>query len=66
MGKENFKYPKQGYYLNKEVLVCFNSDTSNIVLGKVIRDDIEEPGLMLIQLENGQVVKSTECCYQPI
>ncbi|PWA08632.1 hypothetical protein DCC39_14430 [Pueribacillus theae] len=57
------KFPKQGSFLGREVRVCFNYDTSKTLKGKVIRDDIEEPLLMLIHLEDGRVISSTECQY---
>ena len=57
-------YPKQGIYLLKRVRVCFDYDTSNTILGRVVRDDEEEPGLMIIQLDDGRYVLSTECQYQ--
>jgi hypothetical protein len=70
MGLENTinadRYPKQGSYLGRSVEVCFEYDTSCTVKGKVIRDDAEAPGLMIIQLENGWVVRSTECQWRPI
>ena len=59
-------YPKQGAFLGRNVEVCFECDTSCVVRGKVIRCDDEEPGWMIIQLDNGWVVKSTECQYRLI
>jgi hypothetical protein len=58
-----FRYPRQGAFLGKTVEVYFNYDTSATVRGKVIRDDAEKPGLMIIQLEDGRAVRSTECQY---
>lgn len=70
MGLENTlnadRFPKQGSYLGRSVEVCFEYDTSCTIKGKVIRDDAEAPGLMIIQLENGWVVRSTECQWRPI
>lgn len=57
------KYPRQGSFLGKTVEVCFHYDTSATVRGKIIRDDAEEPGELIIQLENGWVVRATECQY---
>jgi hypothetical protein len=56
-------YPKQGAFLGRTVDVCFDCDTSCTVRGKVIRDDAEEPGLLLIRLDDGWVVRSVECQY---
>lgn len=57
------KFPAQGDSLGKEVQVCFNYDTSRLLTGKIIRDDLEEPYVMLIQLSDGRVVLNTECQY---
>ena len=57
-------YPKQGSYLNRQVKVCFNYDTSKTVKGTIIRDDETAPGLMIINLDDGRTVLSTECQYQ--
>lgn len=57
------RYPRQMDWLGKEVEVCFHYDTSATIRGKIIRCDIEEPGKMIIQLDNGWVVLSTECQY---
>lgn len=60
------KFPAQGVFLGMYVRVCFNYDTSRILLGRVVRDDKEEPGRMIIRLEDGRYVLSTECQYQTI
>lgn len=57
------KFPKQGGYLGKEVDVFFNYDSSKSIKGKVVRDDVEDPFLTLIQLEDGRIVRSVECQY---
>lgn len=59
------KFPKQGSYLLREVEVCFNYDTSKTISGVVVREDAEAPGLMIIKLDNGRHVLSTECQYRP-
>lgn len=60
------KWPKQGAYLNEPCRVVFNYDTSHSLFGKIIRDDAEEPGRMIIQLDDGRIVLSTECQWQPL
>ncbi len=57
------RFPKQGSCLGKHVWVCFNYDTASKIAGKIVRDDVEAPGLGIIQLENGWVVLMTECQY---
>lgn len=60
------RFPRQGKWWGKTVRVCFNYDTSKTLLGVVVRDDEEEPGRMIIRLEDGRHVLSTECQYQGI
>lgn len=57
------RFPRQGKFLGKVVDVCFHYDTSAIVRGKVIRDDAEAPGELIILLDDERVVKATECQY---
>lgn len=57
------RWPKQGAFLGTRVEVCFHYDTSRTVRGIVLRDDAEAPGEMIIQLDNGRVVRSVECQY---
>ena len=58
------KFPAQGEWLGKKVRVCFNYDTSRTITGIVVRDDTEEPGRMIIKLEDERYILSTECQYQ--
>lgn len=60
------RFPKQGAFKGRRVRVCFNYDASREVMGTVIRDDEEEPGRLIIQLDDGRVVLSTECMYSPL
>jgi len=60
------KFPRQGKFLGKPVRVCFHYDTSHSITGRVVRDDADAPGLMIIRLDNGSYVLSTECQYQLI
>lgn len=57
-------FPKQGSHLGKSLNVCFNYDTTKIIKGQCVRDDIEEPGRTIIKLEDGRFVMSTECQFQ--
>lgn len=59
-------FPKQGGFLGSRVRVCFNYDSSNVIEGNVVRDDNVEPGVMIIHLDDGRFVLSTECQYSPI
>ncbi len=58
-------FPAQGPFLGQRVIVCFDYDTSRTLSGEVVREDAEFPGLMLIQLDDGRVIRSTECQYRP-
>lgn len=60
------KFPKQGRYYGRSVEVCFNYDTSAIVKGVIVRDDIEEPFRTIIHLSDGRYVLATECQYSII
>jgi hypothetical protein len=57
------RFPKQGSWLGRRVVVCFDYDTSRTIGGTIIREDEEAPGLMLIHLDDGRVVRSVECQY---
>lgn len=59
-------FPKQGKHLRKEVEVCFHYDTSRVVRGEVVRDDIESPNITIIRLEDDRYILSTECQYRII
>jgi hypothetical protein len=58
------KFPKQGSEIGKQVKVTFNYEFNKMIMGTVLRDDIESPHLMIIQLADGRVILSTECQYQ--
>lgn len=57
------KFPKQSDDLNRQVIVAFNYDTSRCLLGKIIRDDVEELYKCIILLEDGRAILATECQY---
>lgn len=54
-------FPKQGPWLGKRALVCFNYDPSNVVRGEVVRDDAETPRVTIFKLDDGRYVLATEC-----
>lgn len=60
------RFPVQGNFLGKRVAVCFHYDTNRILKGTIIRDDREEPGETIIMLDDGRVVKASECQYSII
>lgn len=60
------RFPKQGTYLGRRVEVCFDYDTAHRIGGQCVRDDVEPPGLMILRLDDGRVVLSTECQYRPL
>lgn len=57
------RWPEQGSFLGRRVLVCFDFDTSVTLAGVVVRDDAEEPGRLIIRLDGDRYVLSTECQY---
>lgn len=56
-------FPKQGTYLGRRVIVCFNRDDTAVIGGEVVRDDIEPPNLTVIRLDDGRYVLGAECQY---
>ena len=58
-----FRFPKQSEYVNRRVKVCFHYNTSKYVPGTIIRDDRETPFETLIKLDDGRVLRGTECQY---
>lgn len=58
-------FPPQGSYLGKHVEVLFGYQRPAF-LGVVVRDDTAAPGLMIIRLDDGRHVLSTECQYRPL
>ena len=60
------EFPNQGAYLNKRVRVCFNYESDYTTFGTVVRDDVEEPGIMIIKLDDGRHILSTECQYSVV
>lgn len=59
------RWPKQGAFLGRRCKVVFDYDTSRQFSGRIVRDDAESPGRLIIQLDNGRFVLSTECQYSP-
>jgi len=59
-------FPKQGDFLGNRVKVMFHYDTDHVVMGTIIRDDMEEPGVEIIKLDDGRVVLTTECQWSPL
>ena len=62
------KFPKQAgpndfAPVGTRVNICFHFDLSKLTGGKIIRHDIEEPGLLIFQLDDGRVVLATECMW---
>ncbi len=58
------RMPKQGTFLGKRVKVVFNYGVEEVG-GRCIRDDVEEPGVMIFALDDERVVLAAECQYQP-
>ena len=58
-------FPKQGEFLNKKTDICFHYDTSKTLGGQIVRNDIEEPFVTIIRLDDGRHILDTECQYSP-
>lgn len=57
------KFPVQSSWVNEPVLVCFNYNTDVVVQGVIVRDDLQDPYLLIIKLDDGRFVMSSECQY---
>jgi len=57
------EFPRQSTVVGDTVSVCFHYDTDHVFDGVIVRDDVAEPYLMIIKLEDGRHVLSTECQY---
>lgn len=57
------KFPEQGNLVGQSVRVCFHYDTTNILKGQCVRNDMEEPYQTLFRLDNGRYVLADECQY---
>ena len=58
------KFPTQGKYLDMSVVVSFHYNMSELLNGVIVRDDMAEPFVMIIRLEDGRHVLATECQYR--
>lgn len=58
-------FPKQGESLGKRVSVCFNYDTSRLLYGTIVRDDLGPPFKGIIKLDDGRFILHTECQFTP-
>jgi hypothetical protein len=59
------RFPEQSDWVGQTVNVCFDYDTANTMNGVIVRDDVEEPGTMIIRLADGRHVLASECQYRP-
>jgi hypothetical protein len=58
-------FPKQSDLVGRRVNVCFHYNHEKVVCGEVVRADEEQPFEMIIKLDDGRYVRSTECQYTP-
>lgn len=57
-------YPKQSGYVGRTVDVIFNYDRSKMIERVVVREDVGKPYTMIIKLNDGRYVLSSECQYR--
>jgi len=62
-GVNIIQFPKQGENVGKKVKVIFKYDKSVVALGTLVRDDVEEPFIGIIRLDDGRYILDTECQY---
>jgi hypothetical protein len=60
------RYPRQTGWVGQRVAVCFFYNTEHTILGKVVRDDDEDPYETVIRLDDGRFVRGTECQFRPL
>lgn len=60
------RFPEQGSFLNIRVKAYFHYDTSTVIMGTIVRDDMEKPLRTIIKLDDDRYVLSTECQYTPV
>ena len=58
------EYPKQSDWNGKRVVVYFRYDTEKTIEGRIVRCDMESPGVSIIRLDDGRFILSSECQYQ--
>ena len=56
-------WPRQVGLFGRRVDVCFHYNTAHRVLGRIVRDDAEEPYQTIILLDDGRVVLAAECQF---
>lgn len=64
--KENITadaFPRQGTFLGKTVEVMFHYNTSRAFPATVVRDDVDDPFVTILALDDGRYVLATECQY---
>jgi len=58
--------PKQGTNLYKKVSVTFPDEPNHIHYGTIVRDDIEQPNIIIISPKNNSFILSSECQFDII
>lgn len=56
-------FPVQHDNIGERVKVIYHYNTKEIDYGVIIRNDAEIPFETIIQLENGNIIRGTECQY---
>lgn len=59
------RFPRQSDLVGARTQVCFHYESAVLIGGTIVRDDMEEPWRVIIQLDDGPLVLSTECQYTP-
>lgn len=58
------RFPRQGDMLHRRVLVCFKYDTTSLIGGTVVREDVDEPYRTITRLDDGKFILWTEFQYR--
>lgn len=54
-------FPRQSDWVGWVTEVAFHYDTEHKVQGRIVRDDMDQPCLTLIELVDGRIVTGAEC-----
>jgi hypothetical protein len=59
-------FPAQLPILGAEAVVALDNDVINVVTGRIVRADAEEPHVAVLLLEDGRAVLGSECVFTPV
>ena len=58
-------WPEQGDFAGRRTEVCFHRNTERTIMGRIVRNDVEEPFLTIIRLDDGRFILGSKCQHAP-